>query len=189
MSEIKGKMNWAAVRQQSPEGWVVMGWNVLAGLFVLATIVWVALGFFQNKPSETAVRKPLVYTVANVTDSSIHQPWVAFDAYEPYFANRDLFVSQEEQAAAATLVPADPVVAPVIQWGVGYQLAGVIVDEHPSAIIKTASPPGVVTVVVGASLEGAVLKNVEEGKAVFEYQGQMVTLSLAETSPTPGVRN
>lgn len=182
MFSTKEKLNINSLRQLSAQSWIVIGWNILAVLFVLVAVIVLVLGIRSNHTTVPGASKRVADPAADapLADQTIESSWVAFDAYEPYFSNRDIFVSQEEKAAAATLVAAGMPPVPIVQWGDGYQLAGVIVDQNPSAIIKTANPPGVVTIAVGQSLGDAVLKKVQDGQAVFDYQNQEIVLKMSE---------
>lgn len=182
MSGFKEKGQGRLPSKQPLEHWVIVVWDGLAIVFLLLAIYWAGIGYLQKTRMKPLEVKPLIPAGnEQMPDRTLlEQSWIAFDAYEPYFLNRDLFVTAEEKAVAATPVVSQAPVVLSVQWGDGYQLAGVLLDQKPTVVIKVSNPPGVVMLAVGDLLGDAVLKKVEDNQAVFEYQGQMFILKMDE---------
>ena len=60
-----------------------------------------------------------------------------------------------------------------------FRLAGIILDARPQAVVMGPGPEGETSFLsVGDRLNGAVLKDVEERLAIFDFQGQRLELSI-----------
>lgn len=160
--------------------WPFAGWDLLTAALCAAAVLFLVLTYVRPAKAVLATERQVGESPrpAYGTDVSGGRSWTPFDAYAPFFTSRDIFSSAEEKSRESGQQESQAVVDPTLHWGEGYQLAGVMVDSDPRAVVKASNPPEVHTLAVGQELGGAVLVSVDEDKAVFEYQKQQFTLTL-----------
>jgi hypothetical protein len=163
----------------SPKRTVAL-WDRLAVLFVVLAllIAGYAIFGFVSAPQSTP---PEVADDSRADSNIIPAPQdpVSFDVYAPVFSGRDIFKTDEEKIIEETANPQPQIdTTSLVSWGANYQLAGVIVDGDPRAVIRVLNPPGMEFLTVGDHLGEAVLTKVEENRVWFSYQNQQVELKF-----------
>lgn len=122
---------------------------------------------FQEKPLAAAPEQPEF-----LQDSAKPMSY-----YQEMIARRDIF-SFNPNPAAPPIATAGPVVAAaqIPPLFANLKLVGIVLDENPQAIVKDPQTNKTFFLYPGGNFNEAVVKEIREGKVVFEYQGQIVEL-------------
>lgn len=162
-----------------------MGLNILAVIFLMAGLMAVAWAVREQVTAVPASieEMPQSASVPQNSPSVADHPWTPFGSYAPIFASKDIFKTDEERILEATQLAKLSANVPVGDWGIGYQLVGVIVDADPRAIVRTLDPLSVQTLAIGDRLGDATLVKVEENMALFESQNKRMELRFVKEPP------
>lgn len=102
-----------------------------------------------------------------------------FTDYAQTFSQRDLFMSALQRAQAGTVTapaPDAPPAPPVLDLAQNFKLVGIILDNDPKAVVEDVRNQRTLFLSHGDQLEGAVLKEIRDGKVIFMLNDQRLEL-------------
>lgn len=151
-------------------------WNLL---MTLATkTLWVLSAIFLVALIVTAVWSvPWPEVPVSAVDTIPAEPLTEqvssgdFSEYENIFRRRNIF---EAGSARSPLASEDSPTG--FDLSGRYRLVGLIVDQHPQIIVEDQTTNETTFLKPGDSLEGAVLEEIQDGRALFVYNGQRMEL-------------
>lgn len=137
----------------------------LAAVFLAAlivTAVWPAR--WPEAPASAADIAPVEPLTGQISGGD-------FSEYENIFRRRSIFET------GSTLSPLTSDGSPAgFDLSGRYRLVGLIVDDHPQIIVEDQTTNETRFLKPGDSLDGAVLEDIQDGRALFVYNGQRVEL-------------
>ncbi|MDP2653283.1 MAG: hypothetical protein Q8Q08_04555 [Candidatus Omnitrophota bacterium] len=100
-----------------------------------------------------------------------------FMEYGKIFESRDLFTGSAREQDTPDNSAGHPIAASRPNLSGGYQVVGIVLDDHPVAVLEGGKAEGPVFLSPGDRLEGAVLERILDGRVIFEFQGERMELA------------
>ena len=150
-------------------------------VFCLGLVFYIASHIFLFKPSGD----DLVTLEAkdNADDGTAAEEVLPspqpFSDYAKTIDERDIFMSALQRAqsqAAVTAQPETVTVQPVLDFSQNFKLVGIILDSDPKAVVEDLKNQRTLFLSYGDQLEGAVLKEIRDGKVIFTINDQSIEL-------------
>lgn len=107
-----------------------------------------------------------------------------FSFYEDMLKTRDIFASPQEISAAGNVVE-----IPYVEAINGrFILVGLIIDQDPQAMIEDGQTGQTIFLKINESVSGLKLLDIQEGKIMVDYQGQISELFYKQPDNTPNAQ-
>jgi hypothetical protein len=105
-------------------------------------------------------------------------PLKPFSEYAQAFNERDLFLSalQRAQTQAIAAPPEAAVAPPGFDLSQNFRLVGIIVDNDPRAVVEDVRNQRTLFLSYGDNIEGAILKEIRDGKVIFTLNDRQIEL-------------